>query len=981
MPTSQPTHRDLTRQTLGGLVWIGGGKVVYAGLRLLVLAIMARLLSPADFGIVGAALVVVGFSAIFSQLGLAPAIVQRPVLERRHLEAAFSASVLLGLLLGVLLWVSAPFAARFFHIAGVEPVLRVLAWIFPLDGLSAIAESQVQRELRFRWLATMEVLTFVLGYGVVGVVLALLGAGVWALVAAQMAQTALYTIILVVTRPPAVRLLPDRAALGELMYYGGGFTASKIANYFALQVDNLVVGRWLGAAALGFYGRAYELMAGPPHLLGDAVDRVLFPAMASIQIDTRRLADAYRRGVALMGLIMLPASLVLFIVAPELILAMLGPRWTAVVTPFQILALGMFLRTSYRISDVTARATAAVYHRAWRQLVYALCVLTGALVGKAWGIDGVAAGVVGALAVNFFLMADLGLRLTRLPWRSFWDAHTPALALAAAAGLLAGGATVALRALGAPSLELLFATLAVTVGGMVLIVWSAPSLFLGPDGRWFVAALRAFLQQPQVTLAGAAAAPVNGTMPLVARLAEALRIHGIRYCQWKGHLKRQRWGAGDGDIDLLVDRADEQRFTAVLHELDFKLADSWYGRHIPDQLHFFGFDPDTGKLLHLHVYYRLVVGRPWVTTYVLPIEQPLLDSAVQNGVFQTPAAELELVLLVLRTVARFSLRDALVPGLPRWLRDVQPELAQLEGQSDRNRLRELLDRHLPWIDGSCFEACLQALRPGFPAWRRALVKHALHRRLRPQARRAPLALRLVTLGGRIRTLGGVLASPPSHKYIAGGGKIVALAGGDGAGKTTCATALHAWLSKDFATMRAHLGRPPKTLATLAVSAAIRVAGRFKWLGTSTLEQYLELLYHLATARDRYRLYRKVRRFTANQGLAICERYPVPENHQFVGPRIEELVASVPYPRLAALLARVERSYYDRIGPDSLLVVLRVDPETAVRRKTTEPADYVRSRAQTVWETDWSQTRARVVDANRPLPDVVADLKRIIWTTL
>src|SRR5436189_145876 len=111
MPTSQPMHRDLTHQTLGGLVWIGGGKVVYAGLRLLVLAILARLLSPADFGIVGAALVVVGFSAIFSQLGLAPAIVQRPVLERRHLEAAFSASVLFGLLLGVLLWVSAPFAA------------------------------------------------------------------------------------------------------------------------------------------------------------------------------------------------------------------------------------------------------------------------------------------------------------------------------------------------------------------------------------------------------------------------------------------------------------------------------------------------------------------------------------------------------------------------------------------------------------------------------------------------------------------------------------------------------------------------------------------------------------------------------------------------------------------------------------------------------------------------------------------------------
>jgi len=322
-----------------------------------------------------------------------------------------------------------------------------------------------------------------------------------------------------------------------------------------------------------------------------------------------------------------------------------------------------------------------------------------------------------------------------------------------------------------------------------------------------------------------------------------------------------------------------------------------------------------------------------------------------------------------------------MPGLPRWLRDVQPELAQLEAQIDRNRLRDVLDRHLPWIDVSCFEACLAALRPGFPGWRRALVKRAMHRRLRAQARRPPLGLRLATLHGRLRTLGGVLAGPPSHKYIAGGGKIVALAGGDGAGKTTCATALHAWLSKDFATMRAHLGRPPKTLATLAVGAAIRVAGWFKWLGSSPLEQYLELLYHLATARDRYRLYLKVRRFTARQGLAICERYPVPENHQFVGPRIEELVGSVPYPRLAAFLARAERRYYDRIGPDSLLVVLRVDPETAVRRKTTEPGDYVRGRAQAVWDTDWSQTRARVVDANRPLPDVVADLKRIIWTAL
>src|SRR5438445_12966894 len=94
MPTSQPMHRDLTHQTLGGLVWIGGGKVVYAGLRLLVLASLVRRLSPADFGIVGAALVVVALSPSLSQLGLAPASVQRAVLDRAHLQAACSPAAL-----------------------------------------------------------------------------------------------------------------------------------------------------------------------------------------------------------------------------------------------------------------------------------------------------------------------------------------------------------------------------------------------------------------------------------------------------------------------------------------------------------------------------------------------------------------------------------------------------------------------------------------------------------------------------------------------------------------------------------------------------------------------------------------------------------------------------------------------------------------------------------------------------------------------
>src|SRR5207237_5320657 len=129
----------LTHRTLAGLVWTGGGKAVYGALRLVVLFLLARLLSPANFGVVGAATVVMGFSAIFSQLGMAPAIVQRPVLELRHEQAAFSASVGFGLLFGAMLWLLDPEIAAFFRIAAFQPDLRPFAWPLPLDWFAVLA--------------------------------------------------------------------------------------------------------------------------------------------------------------------------------------------------------------------------------------------------------------------------------------------------------------------------------------------------------------------------------------------------------------------------------------------------------------------------------------------------------------------------------------------------------------------------------------------------------------------------------------------------------------------------------------------------------------------------------------------------------------------------------------------------------------------------------------------------------------------------
>ncbi len=977
------------------------------------LVALARLLSPADFGIVTAAQVVLGFSLIFSQLGLAPALVQRPTLEPRHLETAFTASAGFGLLLGALLWLGAPAVEAFFRIAGVAPVLRTLAWVFPLQGFSAVAESQMLRELKFRWLATAELVTFVAGYGLVSVSLAALGAGAWALVAGQIAQTGLYTSALLLARRPERWPRFEGRAFGELFYFGGGLTVSKVANYLALQADNLVVGRWLGAAALGIYGRAYELMAGVPQLLGDAVDRVLFPAMASVQLERRRLATAYRRGVALLGLAALPASAVLLVTAPEMVRVLLGPQWSGVVAPFQILALGVFLRASYRISDVTARATGAVYRRAWRQLAYAACVAGGAWLGQHWGVAGVALGVLLALTVNFLLMAQLGLRLLGLPWRSFWRAQRPALMLGAACGAVAWGVATLAREHSLAPAALVAGTLGTTLAAAILLAALAPSLFLGADGRWMLELLRARLPGRAAGATnpapGERPGPAEETLPLplprplplplVVTLATALRSAGIRYCQWKGHWKRQRWGEGRGDIDLLVDRGHADRLSAVLTSLGFKLALPPAHARIPGVVSFYGLDPSSRVLVHVHVHFRPVIGGPWQVAYHLPIERAVLDSAQDDAVFRIPAPELEFVVFVLRMVHRMTVRDALSGAAPTWLAGVQGELAYLEARADRARVRAVLALYLPSIDAAWFAAGRAALQLGASRWQLLRRRLELDRRLAAYARRPTVATLLERLARGLARRAGARANgvePGTHRF-ASGGAVIALVGGDGAGKSTCTAELGTWLSGEFATRTAHLGRPPRSLTTLAVGGVLKAGRALAWLvgqrrgpsgegdgddveATGRLG-YWRLARFVCTARDRYRLFRKVRRFAARGGIALCERYPIPETAAHVGPCIAGLKAGVPVGRLAALLRSAEERYYRLIAPPDVVIVLRVDPETAARRKTTEPADYVRARSRVVWETDWSATGARVVDADRPLADVLSELKSLVWAAL
>jgi len=468
---------------------------------------------------------------------------------------------------------------------------------------------------------------------------------------------------------------------------------------------------------------------------------------------------------------------------------------------------------------------------------------------------------------------------------------------------------------------------------------------------------------------------------LLERLAKTLEERGVPYCQWKGHWSAHRWAAGLGDVDLLVDHEARVEFRTLVTNLGFRAALPPGERQLPGVESYLGHDPAVPRLLHLHVHYRLVLGDFWRTTYRIPIERAMLETAGAGTLFRVPDPTFQFVVFVLRMILLQQGRPLLALGT-RWRRSIQIQLNNLEGLTERQALATVLSRHLPLIDLPLFDRCVASLRGESGAIERALLPDQLHRRLESYAHRPSVAALLSAAADKAMPLTFRRRLFDERMRFAGGGMVIALVGGDGAGKSTSAAELAGWLAPDIATTRAHLGQPPRSLFTLAVGGALKIE---QWLNQRLRRQsrgasHLELLRYVCTARDCYRLYRRVHRFAAAGGVAVCERYPVPQVPTHVGPCIPALISANPTP-LVRLLQAAEAGYYRRILAPDALFVLRLDPELAVLRKPEEPANYVRTRVRAACEADWSGSSAQMVDASRPFPDVLNDLKSRLWPIL
>lgn len=327
VPTDHGTdNRGLQPRVARGLTWTiidAWGRQV---LGLVVFAILARLLVAADFGLIALAAVFVGLAHIVVDQGLGDAIVQRRTLTRGHLDTAFWVALATGAILtaaGVVLAI--PIAALLGE-PELQPILQVLSLVFVLSALTSIQVALLRRELAFRSIA-LRTLLAIAGGGVVGIALALAGAGAWALVGQQLAQAALAVAVLWRVSPWRPGRQVSREHFRELFSFGINIVGSDILVFISRNTDNLLIGALMGTTPLGIYAVAYRILDATGNVLVGITRRIAFPAFSRLHHDPERLRRAYFRVTRTSAALILPGFVGLALVAPELIAVLFGPKW------------------------------------------------------------------------------------------------------------------------------------------------------------------------------------------------------------------------------------------------------------------------------------------------------------------------------------------------------------------------------------------------------------------------------------------------------------------------------------------------------------------------------------------------------------------------------------------------------------------------------------------------------------------------------
>lgn len=416
-----------SRAISGGFVTVAaqGAKFV---LNIAAAAVLARLLTPKEFGLVSMVLGVTGLVGLFKELGLSTATVQRDVITPQQISNLFWINVALSGFLTVISFGLAPLMAMFYHDARVTPIMMVLSLTFVITGTTVQHQALLTRQLKFKTISIIEVVSMLIGFST-ACALAWLGFGYWALVAQQMFY-ALSSLALTWFSSSWRPVMPKlKSGTRPLLSFGAHLTLADFIGLVMINSDSVLIGRFFGPESLGLYTRANVLLQRPLQQILIPINSVLTPVLSRLQNDWERYRRSFMHAYETMALIVFSFAAICLALAKPMVLLILGPKWSGVIPLFSIFAVAA---VGLPMSDAAVwlfqsqgRGKEQLYNHMW----VGGTTLLSYLIGLRWGPIGVVSGIaiVGLffrLPIVYYFSGRRGPVSTGDLWKAFFS-HLP----------------------------------------------------------------------------------------------------------------------------------------------------------------------------------------------------------------------------------------------------------------------------------------------------------------------------------------------------------------------------------------------------------------------------------------------------------------------------------------------------------------------------------------------------------------------------
>ncbi len=417
----------LKQKTISGVVWTGMAKMSMQGMLFIVTIILARLLTPDDFGIVGMAALVTVAVAMVNDRGLGTAIIQKKDILENHLSSVFWGGLVFATTLFIVSALASFPIAAFFKKPVVQAVIGVQAFGFIIGAFGIVQKSILTRDMEFKKLAIMEMASVAIS-GCVSIVMALLKFGVWSLVVGTLVRDLIGVILVWIYSDWRPKLHFSWQDFKMLFGFSASVLGNDVALYATTNADITIIGKVLGSEPLGIYSLALNMVKLPVTRLSGIVSKVMFPAFSAVQEDLGRFKKGFTKSLTFISIFTFPLLAGMAVFSREFIEIFLGAKWLAMAAPLIILTPMAMLKSIGTIKGSVLMARGRPDIELKWNIVYLLPLIGAVLFGTRYGINGVAIAFTVLYIITFPIIQGITNRQIDLSAREFMAALVPATA-------------------------------------------------------------------------------------------------------------------------------------------------------------------------------------------------------------------------------------------------------------------------------------------------------------------------------------------------------------------------------------------------------------------------------------------------------------------------------------------------------------------------------------------------------------------------